>query len=127
MKNIPDARQREPETEPISHQTYRSRINVIAPQWITKPEKNARDKTKSGKLGRINFSLKPEELEAYLNEYVIKQEDAKSILATKVCTHFNRIRHFLEQGREPEPGVGAIKNNIILAGTHRQKDRGTLR
>ncbi len=89
---------------------------MIAPHWITKPGKNAKDKTRSGKLSRINFSLKPEELEAYLNEYVIKQEVAKSILATKVCTHFNRIRHFLEQGREPEPGVGAIKNNIILAG-----------
>jgi endopeptidase Clp ATP-binding regulatory subunit ClpX len=97
-------------------QINRSTKNVITPQWITKPEKNGRDKIKSGKLSRINFSLKPEELEAYLNEYVIKQEDAKSILATKVCTHFNRIRHFLEQGREPEPGVGAIKNNIILIG-----------
>ena len=89
---------------------------MVAPYFIPKPEKGAKDKTKSGKLSRINFSLKPEELEAYLNEYVIKQEEAKSILATKVCTHFNRIRHFLEQGREPEPGVGAIKNNIILAG-----------
>jgi ATP-dependent Clp protease ATP-binding subunit ClpX len=89
---------------------------VIAPYFIPKSEKNVKDKTKSGKLSRINFSLKPEELEAYLNEYVIKQEEAKSILATKVCTHFNRVRHFLEQGREPESGVGAIKNNIILAG-----------
>jgi len=79
-------------------------------------EKDSRERSRSGKLSRINFSLKPEELEAYLNEYVIKQEEAKSILATKVCTHFNRIRHFLEQGREPEPGVGAIKNNIILIG-----------
>jgi ATP-dependent Clp protease ATP-binding subunit ClpX len=89
---------------------------VVAPYFIPKPEKGAKDKTKSGKLSRINFSLKPEELEAYLNEYVIKQEEAKSILATKVCTHFNRIRYFLDQGREPELGVGAIKNNIILAG-----------
>ncbi len=89
---------------------------MVAPYFIPKPEKTEKDKTKSGKLSRINFSLKPEELEAYLNEYVIKQEGAKSILATKVCTHFNRIRHFLEQGREPEPGVGAIKNNIILVG-----------
>jgi len=89
---------------------------VISPYYIPKADKAAQDRTKSGKLSRINFSLKPEELEAYLNEYVIKQEEAKSILATKVCTHFNRIRHFLERGREPESGVGAIKNNIILIG-----------
>lgn len=79
-------------------------------------ERDSRERVRAGKLSRINFSLKPEELEAYLNEYVIKQDEAKSILATKVCTHFNRIRHFLERGREPEPGVGAIKNNIILIG-----------
>ncbi len=79
-------------------------------------DKQSRERAKSGRLSRINFALKPEELEAYLNEYVIKQEEAKSILATKVCTHFNRIRHFLEQGREPDPGVGSIKNNIILIG-----------
>ncbi len=79
-------------------------------------ERESQERAKSGKLAGINFSLKPEELEAYLNEYVIKQDEAKSILATKVCTHFNRIRHYLERGREPESGVGAIKNNIILIG-----------
>ena len=36
--------------------------------------------------------MKPEELEAYLDEYVIKQDRAKAILATKICTHFNRIK-----------------------------------
>ena len=74
-------------------------------------------KLKGGKLSRINFSLKPEELEAYLNEYVVKQEDAKSILATKVCTHFNRIKHELRiKRRQDSTEVGRIKNNIILIG-----------
>ena len=60
---------------------------------------------------KINFTMKPEELEAYLNEYVIKQERAKEILATKICTHFNRIR--LSDESAP---VGNIKNNIIMIG-----------
>jgi len=88
----------------------------VTAQTTLHGERDSRERARAGKLSRINFSLKPEELEAYLNEYVIKQDEAKSILATKVCTHFNRIRHFLERGREPEPGVGAIKNNIILIG-----------
>ena len=62
-------------------------------------------------LPEIRFDMKPEELEAYLNEYVIRQDEAKEILATKICTHFNRIR--LQQEKEP---VGNIKNNIILIG-----------
>ena len=40
---------------------------------------------------KINFDLKPEELIAYLDQYVVKQDNAKAILATKICTHFNRI------------------------------------
>jgi endopeptidase Clp ATP-binding regulatory subunit ClpX len=89
---------------------------VTASTSAAQGERESQERAKSGKLAGINFSLKPEELEAYLNEYVIKQDEAKSILATKVCTHFNRIRHYLERGREPESGVGAIKNNIILIG-----------
>jgi endopeptidase Clp ATP-binding regulatory subunit ClpX len=66
--------------------------------------------TKSEPL-KIKFDLKPEELEAYLNKYVIKQDEAKEVLATKICTHFHRVK--LAADREP---VGNIKNNIILIG-----------
>ncbi len=37
----------------------------------------------------INFDIKPEELESYLNRYVVGQESAVEVIATKVCTHFN--------------------------------------
>ena len=40
----------------------------------------------------IEFDLKPEELEAYLDQYVVKQTEAKEILATKICTHFQRVK-----------------------------------
>lgn len=116
MEKIPDQKELEKELSEYLSKKYGSRIKVVAPQWLAKPDKAGEARSKADKLSRINFDLKPEELEAYLNEYVVKQELAKSILATKVCTHFNRIRHSLEQGREPEPGVGAIKNNIILVG-----------
>jgi ATP-dependent Clp protease ATP-binding subunit ClpX len=116
MNKIPDQKELEKEISEYLTKKYGSRIKVISPYWVAKPETGVRGGGKAGKLSQINFDLKPEELEAYLNEYVIRQEEAKSILATKVCTHFNRIRHYLEKGREPEPGVGAIKNNIILIG-----------
>ena len=116
MEKIPDPKELEKELSDYLTKKYGSRIKVLAPQWVAKPEKDDEDQGKSPKLGRIKFDLKPEELEAYLHEYVIKQDLAKSVLATKVCTHFNRIRHSLELGRDPEPGVGSIKNNIILIG-----------
>lgn len=64
----------------------------------------------------IEFDLKPKELEAFLDEYVVKQYDAKEVLATKICTHYNRMK--LDKG-DPEfsrLNVGNIKNNIMLMG-----------
>ena len=67
---------------------------------------------------KINFDLKPEELIAYLDQFVVKQDSAKSILATKICTHFNRIKH--AQERHENLGklsmVGHIKNNVLMIG-----------
>ncbi|MFH1091772.1 MAG: AAA family ATPase [Pseudomonadota bacterium] len=80
-----------------------------------KPEKQP-DQEKSG-LDRINFNLKPHELKDYLDQYIIKQDKAKSIIATKVCTHFNRIK--FNRSLPQEDGgrsVGQIKNNIIMIG-----------
>ena len=61
----------------------------------------------------LHFDLKPEELEAYLDQYVIKQREAKAILATKICTHFNRLKLPPE---EDEGLVGNIKNNVLMVG-----------
>jgi ATP-dependent Clp protease ATP-binding subunit ClpX len=116
MEKIPDPKELEKELSDYLTKKYGSRIKVLAPHWVAKPEKDEGGSGKGPGLSRIKFDLKPEELEAYLHEYVVKQDLAKSILATKVCTHFNRIRHSLELGRDPEPGVGSIKNNIILIG-----------
>ena len=61
---------------------------------------------------RLRFDLKPEELISYLDDYVIRQDAAKAILATKICTHFNRLR----LPEEEEDLVGSIKNNILMIG-----------
>lgn len=64
----------------------------------------------------IDFDLKPEELEAYLDEYVVKQYDAKEVLATKICTHYNRMKLDHEDPEFSRKNVGTIKNNILLIG-----------
>jgi endopeptidase Clp ATP-binding regulatory subunit ClpX len=63
------------------------------------------------------FDLKPEQLEAYLDQYVVRQDAAKEVLATKVCTHYNRIKLFREHpGESRFAGVGHIKSNILMLG-----------
>jgi endopeptidase Clp ATP-binding regulatory subunit ClpX len=114
---FPDQKELEKELSDYLAKKYGDRVKIISPFIMPKPVvEDTVCKGKEGGNGKINFNLKPEELEDYLNEYVIKQDTAKSILATKVCTHFNRIRYVQDKGRTPDPGVGSIKNNIILIG-----------
>ena len=76
------------------------------------------DETKEAGKSRkkINFDLKPEELIAYLDQYVVKQDSAKAILSTKICTHFNRIQRTMESDDPIGNMVGSIKNNVLMIG-----------
>jgi endopeptidase Clp ATP-binding regulatory subunit ClpX len=81
------------------------------------PDREQEKEKKGSALDRINFNLKPRELKEYLDQYLVQQSRAKSIIATKVCTHFNRIQ-FNRTLPEDDGGrsVGQIKNNIIMIG-----------
>jgi endopeptidase Clp ATP-binding regulatory subunit ClpX len=63
----------------------------------------------------INFNLLPEELEEYLNRYIINQESSVEVIATKVCTHFNRMKIEMTIP-EDQRIVGNIKSNMLLIG-----------
>jgi endopeptidase Clp ATP-binding regulatory subunit ClpX len=112
--NFPGPGDLEKELNDYLIKKYGNRIRLSVP--FMSPEhaviqKDEKDNTKEKTSEKFNFNLKPEELEAYLDEYVIKQEKAKEILATKICTHFNRIKY-----QDRSSSVGNIKNNIIMIG-----------
>jgi endopeptidase Clp ATP-binding regulatory subunit ClpX len=117
---IPDQKELEKELNEYLGKKYGDRIRLVVPMLFPKPqtEEVSRDDKEIGeKKGKIQFDLKPEELEAFLNDYIIRQEEAKEILATKICTHFNRIKFTeMRQGRTRYEGVGHIKNNILMIG-----------
>ncbi len=71
--------------------------------------------TKGSPLAQIDFTLKPAELEAYLRQYVLHQEEAVEVLATKICTHFHRRKWELEHP-DAEAAIGQIKSNILMIG-----------
>ena len=118
---VPDQKELEKELNEYLGKKYGDRIRLVVPMLFPKPQteevvKEEKD-TGEEKRNKINFDLKPEELEAFLNDYIIRQEEAKEILATKICTHFNRIKFTeLTKGRNRYEGVGQIKNNILMIG-----------
>ena len=117
---VPDQKELEKELNEYLGKKYGDRIRLVVPMLFPKPQTEEVSKEEKD-LGegkkKIHFDLKPEELEAFLNDYIIRQDDAKEILATKICTHFNRIKFTeMTKGRNRYEGVGHIKNNILMVG-----------
>ena len=117
---VPDQKELEKELNEYLGKKYGDRIRLVVPMLFPKPQTEEVPKEEK-ELGdgkkKIHFDLKPEELAAFLSDYIIRQEDAKEILATKICTHFNRIKFTeMTKGRNRYEGVGYIKNNILMIG-----------
>lgn len=85
---------------------------LVMPQEVT--TEKVEEPTKKEK--KINFDLKPEDLISYLDQYIVKQDNAKAILATKICTHFNRIKRSETSPDDIKDMIGSIKNNILMFG-----------
>lgn len=116
---VPDPHELEKELNEYLAKKYGDRIRLATPMVIPHKDEGLIEKGSEPhrQSKKINFDLKPAELESYLNEFVVKQEDPKEVLATKICTHFNRIKYREASARgENCDRVGMIKNNIIMIG-----------
>jgi ATP-dependent Clp protease ATP-binding subunit ClpX len=117
--DLPSQKDLEREISDYLTKKYGGKVRVVSQMIFPKQlgadntDETAGDDAHQG--SGLNFDLKPEELQAYLDQFVVKQDMAKAILSTKICTHFNRIRYVQKKGKDFHP-VGSIKNNIILIG-----------
>lgn len=72
-------------------------------------------KTKRSSSISRKFKLrKPAEIKAYLDGYVIGQDDAKKVLSVAVYNHYKRINHNLSSKSDQELEIE--KSNILLIG-----------
>jgi ATP-dependent Clp protease ATP-binding subunit ClpX len=67
----------------------------------------------------LEFSKSPKEVKRHLDRFVIRQEDAKKVLAIALCDHYNHVRRMRElEESDPEKAraVEHTKQNVILLG-----------
>jgi endopeptidase Clp ATP-binding regulatory subunit ClpX len=60
------------------------------------------------------FDLKPRDIRDYLDRFVVRQDEAKKVLAVAICDHYNHVRRCLENPELAEEEYA--KHNIILLG-----------
>jgi ATP-dependent Clp protease ATP-binding subunit ClpX len=67
---------------------------------------------REGATSSFKFDFKPRDVKAYLDRFVIKQEEAKKVLSVALCDHYHQVR--LAMKGKPTPNYA--KQNIILVG-----------
>lgn len=116
-QKIPSPKELEKEIGEFLAKKFGGEVKIVSPSRIPKALV-AEDGTDgpARKKRQINFNLKPEELVDHLDQYIVRQDKAKAILSTKICTHFNRIKHARSATGEDADMVGRIKNNVLMIG-----------
>jgi ATP-dependent Clp protease ATP-binding subunit ClpX len=115
-EKIPDPKELEKEISEFLAKKFGQNVKIVSPMVMTQQATVDQTKEAGKSKKKINFDLKPEELIAYLDQYIVKQDNAKAILATKICTHFNRIKRAMESENAISSMVGSIKNNVLMIG-----------
>ncbi len=103
---IPDPKELEREISEFLSKKFGGHVKVLSPVVMAEESPAAVTPETPRRKTRVDFNLKPEELIAYLDQYVVRQDQAKAILATKICTHFNRIRRAQENPGPLETAPG---------------------
>lgn len=111
-----DPRTIEKELGEFLNKKFGGSVKLITPSTLVREDRKSGSTPFRGKKALANFDIKPRELIAYLDQYVVKQDKAKSVLATKICTHFHRIRHSHLSGEGMSKITGNIKSNMLMLG-----------
>lgn len=77
-------------------------------------ENKEKDGEKTDELNAEKPIPKPHEIKAYLDQYIIGQDDAKKVLAVAVYNHYKRLKH--NKTADLKNNVEIQKSNILLVG-----------
>src|ERR1043166_8639897 len=100
-------------------QNFGDRVSVAA---ITEPEPAAAEqdeKPEKADHKEFEFNLLPRDIKAHLDRFVIKQDEAKKVLAIAVCDHYNHANYLRRLEKEDAARADETeyaKQNVILVG-----------
>ena len=115
-EKIPDPKELEKELGDFLAKKFGGSVKLATPIVMPQAAKSDEGEPPPKNRKTIEFDLKPQDLIAYLDQYIVKQTAAKDTLATKICTHFNRIKHVQSAPDDFNDMVGVIKNNVLMLG-----------
>jgi len=81
---------------------------------IQRPDEKS-DESKPSPVEALEV-MKPHEIKAGLDEYVIGQERVKKVLSVAVHNHYKRVKSRLQGKKEDDDGIEIDKTNVLMMG-----------
>src|SRR5438477_1494634 len=100
-------------------QNFGDRVSVATFAEPKPPAVEEEEKPKKTDHEEFEFRLLPRDIKAHLDRFVIKQDEAKKVLAIAVCDHYNHANYLSRLEKEDATRaqeVEYIKQNVILVG-----------
>jgi ATP-dependent Clp protease ATP-binding subunit ClpX len=99
-------------------QNFGDRVSVAT---FPAPETAATEEEKPEKIDNqeFEFNFLPRDIKAHLDRFVIKQEEAKKVLAIAVCDHYNHAKYLRQLEKDDARRAEQLeytKQNVILVG-----------
>ena len=100
-------------------QNFGDRVSVAAFPAPEPAETDTEEKPEKADGTEFEFNFLPRDIKAHLDRFVIKQDEAKKVLAIAVCDHYNHAK-YLRQLEKENPAAAEqteyTKQNVILVG-----------
>ena len=100
-------------------QNFGDRVSVAAFPGPEPAETEAEEKPEKADGTEFEFNFLPRDIKGHLDRFVIKQDEAKKVLAIAVCDHYNHAK-YLRQLEKENPKAAEqteyTKQNVILVG-----------
>lgn len=112
-KDFPTPEQVKREFERFVKERFGGKVQIFAQQMTRSDDPDADNEREEERQdsSKFSFNLKPKDIKAHLDRYVIRQDEAKKALAIAVCDHYNHVQEDLRH-----KDYEYYKQNIMILG-----------
>lgn len=115
-KNFPNPEEVQKEFEDFVKQRFGNQVQIFTNSVGPQADKDVEsfEDMDDDKEHALDFNMKPKDIKAYLDQYVIRQDEAKKALAIAVCDHYNHVKASSDQ--DQSKAYDYAKQNVLILG-----------
>lgn len=108
------------EFEQFVHNRFGNQVQLVSQEHTIPKKDNDVDESSANKTApqghQFSFEYKPKDIKAYLDRFVIAQEEAKKAISIALCDHYNQVNLHC---RDPKNSVIShhVKQNVLILGS----------